>query len=116
MRVRSLVIVSGIRSLPKKRSRLSSTAPLAQPWPDGWSGKAGVPSGGPNCGVDGSKSGSQPGSPAVAGLPSFDASRIAVTGRQEFHRYLLCQQPITASAAARFTTANSRALAATSNR
>ena len=66
--------------------------------------------------MEGSNSGSHPGSPAVAGLPSFDASRIAVTGRQKFHRYLLCQQPITASAAARLEAANSRALAATSNR
>jgi hypothetical protein len=37
---------------------------------------------------------------------------MAVIGRQAFQRYLLFQQPIAASAAARFSIANSRALSA----
>jgi hypothetical protein len=48
-------------------------------------------------------------------LPSLPASRIAVIGRQKFQWYLLSQQPIAASAAARFSIANRRALSAMSN-
>ena len=52
--------------------------------PEGWSGKPGVTSGGPETGTLGLKSGSQAGSGSVAGLPSFAASWIAVIGRQKF--------------------------------
>ena len=52
--------------------------------PDGWSGKPGVTSGGPETGTVGLKSGSQARSAMVAGLPSVAASRIAVIGRQKF--------------------------------
>ena len=90
-------------------------APLMQPCPAGWSGKPGVTSGVPNCGVAGSNSGVHAGSAVVAGLPSLSASRIAVIGRQNFQWYLLCQQPIAPSAAARFSVANRRALATMSS-
>ena len=49
------------------------------------------------------------------GFPSLAASRMAVIGRHEFQWYLLFQQPIAASAAARFSVANSRALSTMSS-
>ena len=51
----------------------------------------------------------------MARFPSVAASRIAVIGRHVFQRYLLFQQPIAASAAARFSVANSRALSTMSS-
>jgi hypothetical protein len=48
-------------------------------------------------------------------LPSPAASRIAITGRQNRHWYLLYQQPIAPSADARFAIANRRALSAMSS-
>ena len=73
-----------ILSVPKKCCRDRTIAPLMQPWPEGCSGKPGVTSGEPNCGVAGSNSGIHAGSASVAGLPSLAASRIAVIGRQKF--------------------------------
>ena len=61
-------------------------------------------------GVAGSNSGVHVGSAMVARFPSLAASRMAVIGRQVFQWYLLFQQPIAASAAARFSLAKSRAL------
>ena len=66
--------------------------------------------GGVATGVDGSNSGVHVGSASVARFPSLAASRIAVIGRQKFQWYLSFQQPIAASAAARFSIAKSRAL------
>src|SRR6476619_3844463 len=68
-------------SLPKKSVIAPSTAPVTQLWPDGWSGKGGVPSGGVVC-VAEENSDSQLGSGTVAGFPSLPASRIAARGRQ----------------------------------
>ena len=73
--------------------------------PEGWSGKGGVASGVPFWTVDGSNSGSQPGSASVFGLPSLAASRIAVIGRQKFQWYLSSKQPIAPSAPARLVMA-----------
>src|SRR5262245_9759283 len=76
--------VNGTLSVPKKALSACTVAPLMQVWPDGWSGKPGVTSAGPETGTVGLKSGSQAGSAVVAGLPSAPASRIAVIGRQKF--------------------------------
>src|SRR6266545_8008353 len=78
-----LVAVKETLSVPKNALSAYTVAPLTHPWPDGWSGKPGVTSGGPETGTDGSNSGSQFGSASVAGLPSLAASRIAVIGRQK---------------------------------
>jgi hypothetical protein len=40
-----LVTLNDTESVPKKSFSVSTTAPLTQPWPDGWSGNAGVVSG-----------------------------------------------------------------------
>src|SRR5437667_5731853 len=73
-----------ILSVPKKFWSVFTNAPVAQAWPEGWSGKGGVKSGarGVQVCVDGSNSGSHVGLASVAGLPSVSASRIAVIGRQ----------------------------------
>src|SRR4051794_16562071 len=99
---------------PKKCCSVVTIAAVAQRWPDGLSGNAGVTSGGaPGAtGVDGSNSGSQSLSALVARLPSVSASRMAVIGRQKFQRYFSCQQPIAESAPARFVIASIRALSA----
>ena len=55
---------------------------VTQLWPDGWSGKFGVASGGVE-GVAGSNSGRHVGSAVVRGLPSVAAPRIASIGRQK---------------------------------
>ena len=70
-------------SVPKNLRAVCRTAPLTQPWPEGWSGNGGVTSGGV-VGVDGWNSGSQLGSATVFGLPSVAASWIAARGRQKF--------------------------------
>src|SRR5689334_22162034 len=57
-----------------------------------------------------SSSGVQAASGSVAGLPSFAASWIAVTGRQDFQCALSLWHAITASAVDSPTWANSRAL------
>ncbi len=80
---------------------MCTSALLRQACADGWSGNGGV-----------AKSGSQPGSGSVAGLPSPAASWIAVTGRQKRQWYLSFQQPMTPSAMAMFAVANKRALSA----
>ena len=103
-------------SVWKKYRSVRKIAPAAQLWPEGYSGNGGVTSaGGAATGVDGSNSGVQFGSASVARLPSLAASRMAVMGRQVFQWYLLFQQPIAASAAARFSVANSRALSTMSS-
>ena len=79
-----LIAVNAILSVPKNACSACTKAPLMQVCPDGWSGKPGVTSGGPETGIVGLKSGSQAGSASVAGLPSLAASRIAVIGRQKF--------------------------------
>src|SRR4249920_1752872 len=79
-----LVAVKETLSVPKNALSAYTVAPLTHPWPDGWSGNPGVTSGGPETETDGSNSGSQFGSAAVAGLPSEAACRMAVTGRQKF--------------------------------
>jgi hypothetical protein len=89
VRVRLLVALKAILSVPKKPCRVWTMAPLMQPCPAGWLGKPGLTSGVPNCGVAGSNSGVHAGSASVAGLPSLAASRIAVIGRQKFQWYLL---------------------------
>jgi hypothetical protein len=61
---------------------------VAQLCAEGWSGNAGVESGGPSCCVAGSNSGVQFGSATVAGLPSVSAARIAAIGRQNCQWYL----------------------------
>src|SRR5437660_406032 len=101
-----------ILSVPKKFWSVFTKAPVAQAWPEGGSGKGGVKSGnrGLQTGVAGSNSGKHDGSAWVSGLPSVSASRIAGIYRQDFHWYLSFQQPIAASAAARFSIANKRAL------
>src|SRR5205807_10355655 len=72
-----------ILSVPKKFWSVFTNALVALQWPDGWSGKGGVTSGGGwQTGVVGWNSGSHVGSASVAGLPSVSASRIAVIGRQ----------------------------------
>src|SRR5215468_5391126 len=72
-----------ILSVPKKFWSVCTNAEVALQWPDGWSGKGGVTSGGGlQTVVDGSNNGSHVGSASVAGLPSISASRIAVIGRQ----------------------------------
>src|SRR3954452_13289664 len=76
--------VNAILSVPKNAFSVFTIAPLRQPCPDGWSGKPGVTSDGPETGTDGSNRGFQAGSASVAGLPSLAPSRIAVTGRQKF--------------------------------
>ncbi len=81
---------------------------LAQPWPDGWSGKFGVAGVGV-VGVDESNGGSQSGSALVAGLPSVSARRMASIGRQNRRVYLSFQQTIAESAAASATMPNRRA-------
>src|SRR5262245_26828107 len=110
-----LVAVNETLSVPKKSCRACTKAPLMQVCPDGWSGKPGVTSGGPETGMDGSKSGSQAGSASVAGLPSLAASRSAVIGRQKLQWYLSFQQPIEPSAPARFVIASRRALSTPSS-
>ena len=76
--------LTAILSVPKKFWSVFTNAPVAQAWPEGWSGKGGVKSGnrGLQTGVVGSNSGSHVGSAWVSGLPSVSASRIAVIGRQ----------------------------------
>src|SRR6266481_8996193 len=75
--------LTAILSVPKKFWSVFTNAPVAQAWPEGWSGKGGVTSDGrAHTGVAGSNSGSHVGSASVAGLPSVSASRIAVIGRQ----------------------------------
>ena len=112
VRVRLLNALKAILSVPKKSCRVCTMAPLMQPCPDGCSGKPGVTSGVPNCGVAGSNNGVHAGSASVAGLPSVSASRIAVIGRQNFQWYLLSQQPIAPSAEAKLALANRRAVSA----
>src|SRR3954447_14073917 len=108
-----LVALSATLSVWKKYRSEPRIAPAAQLWPDGYSGNGGVTSaGGAATGVAGSKSGVPVGSATGAGLPSLSASRMAVIGRQVFQWYLLFQHPIAASAAARFSIANRRALSA----
>src|SRR5437588_7761042 len=79
-----LKTLTAILSVPKKFWSVFTNAPVAQAWPDGWSGKGGVKSGnrGLQTGVAGSNSGNHVGSAWVSGLPSVSASRIAVIGRQ----------------------------------
>src|SRR5262245_19515786 len=89
-------------SWPKNLAIVVSTAPLMQPWPDGWSGNGGVARGGVVA-VSAANSDSQFGSATVFGLPSVSASRIAALGRQKCQKYLSFQQAIAASAAARLT-------------
>src|SRR5712691_2402109 len=75
--------LTAILSVPKKFWSVFTNAPVAQAWPEGWSGKGGVKSDGRlQTGVVGSNSGSHVGSAWVSGLPSVSASRIAVIGRQ----------------------------------
>src|SRR4051794_39471556 len=103
--------LNATRSVWKKYRSVCRIAPAAQLWPEGYSGNGGVTSaGGAATGVDGSNSGVQVGSASVAGLSSVAAWRMAVMGRHVFQWYLLFQQPIAASAAARFSLAKSRAL------
>src|SRR5215470_11803527 len=103
--------LTAILSVPKKFWSVCTNAPVLEQCPEGWSGKGGVTSAGVwQTGVDGSKSGSQFGSACVFGLPSVSASRIAVIARQNCQKYLSFQQPIEASAPARFSIANRRAL------
>src|SRR4051794_16811986 len=106
-----LLTVKPTRSVPKKYCSVSTMAPAAQLWPEGCSGNGGVTSpGGEATGVAGSNKGVHDGLAAVSGLPSVSASRMAVIGRQKFQWYLLFQQPIAASAAARLVMASRRAL------
>jgi hypothetical protein len=108
--------LKAILSVPKKYWRVRTIAPAAQLWPEGCSGNGGVTSaGGVATGVDGSNSGVHVGSAEVAAFPSLAASRMAVIGRQKFQWYLSFQQPIAASAAARFPVAKSRALSTMSS-
>src|SRR5436305_211236 len=64
--------LNGTRLVPKKCCSVRTIAPVAQRWPDGLSGNAGVTSGGaPGAtAVEGSNKGSQAVSAVVAGLPS----------------------------------------------
>src|SRR5215211_7337399 len=68
-----LFAVNAILSVPKKACRACTNPPLMQVCPDGWSGKPGVTSGGPETGIVGLNSGSQAGSASVAGFPSAAA-------------------------------------------
>src|SRR5438874_11754181 len=77
-----LKALTAILSVPKKFLSVCTNALVAQAWPEGWSEKGGVKSGGGGTGVTGSNSGSHVGSATVAGFPSLPASRIAVIGRQ----------------------------------
>ena len=77
-------------SVPKTSRNVRKTAPLTQPWPDGWSGNGGVASGGVVA-VEAWNSGSQVGSATVSGLPSVAASWIAARGRQKLQWYLSFQ-------------------------
>src|SRR3954454_5483714 len=106
--------VNGTRSVPKKRHSVVRIEPAAQLWPDGYSGNGGVTSGAcpAATGVAASNNGVQLASATVREFPSVSAPWMAVIGRQKFQRYLLFQQPIAASAAARLTIANIRALSA----
>src|SRR5437667_3311551 len=100
-----------ILSVPKKFWSVFTKAPVAQAWPEGWSGKGGVKSGnrGLQTGVAGSNSGNHVGSAWVSGLPSVSACRMPVVGRQNNHYHLSVQQPFASSAATRFPIANTRA-------
>jgi hypothetical protein len=80
---RELTTSNPILSVPKKSCIAFRTALLTQLYPDGWSGKGGVVSGG-LVAVDGSNSDFQFGSAVVAGFPSDAASWIASIGRQKF--------------------------------
>src|SRR5438876_5467785 len=72
-----------ILSVPKKFWSVFTKAPVAQAWPEGWSGKGGVKSDGRlQTGVVGSSSGNHVGSAWVSGLPLASACWIAVIGRQ----------------------------------
>src|SRR6266480_575970 len=78
-----LKALKAILSVPKKLCSVCTNALVAEEWPEGCSGKAGVTSGGPlKTGVAGSNSGNHVGSAPVSGLPSVLASRINVIGRQ----------------------------------
>src|SRR3982751_5735199 len=82
--------------------------------PDGCSGYGGVINAGPappiEAGSDGSKSGVQPASFVVPGLPSVSAFLIAALGRKKLQWYLSFQALMIASAAFRSIMAKSKAL------
>src|SRR5687767_3393949 len=89
--------VKAMSSVPQKSASTAAPAALTVLCPDVSAGNGGV-------GI----SGAQVGSAAVSGLPS--SARIAVTGRQKSNSYLASQETIAASARARFSRANRRAL------